>query len=117
MGLFYLCEVAMVTGYCGVYFRSKKVVERIWLGARPCPERSNLRTPSPIHQDRNTTTILLPAFLERAAQSGYREGERSIMEFLDARRVRSTILLRRLELLRSLKRGEIKLRAARGEFE
>jgi cobalt-zinc-cadmium efflux system outer membrane protein len=55
--------------------------------------------------------------LERAAESGYREGERSIVEFLDARRIRSTIQVRRLELTRSLKQAEIALRAARGDFE
>jgi cobalt-zinc-cadmium efflux system outer membrane protein len=55
--------------------------------------------------------------LERAAESGYREGERSIVEFLDARRIRSTIEVRRLELTRSLKQAEVALRAARGDFE
>jgi len=55
--------------------------------------------------------------LERAAESGYREGERSIVEFLDARRIRSTIAVRRLELMRSLKQAEVALRAARGDFE
>ena len=55
--------------------------------------------------------------LEKAAESGYREGQRSIVELLDARRARTTVEYRRLELALSVKRAEVALRAARGDFE
>jgi len=55
--------------------------------------------------------------LERAVESGYREGQRSIVELLDARRVRTIVELRGLSLSLSAKNAEIALRAARGEFE
>jgi cobalt-zinc-cadmium efflux system outer membrane protein len=55
--------------------------------------------------------------LERAAESGYREGARSIVELVDAQRVRTEVERRRLELEVVAKRAEVALRAARGEFE
>jgi outer membrane protein TolC len=55
--------------------------------------------------------------LERAAQSGYREGHRTIVELLDARQTRTRVELRRLELMLTRKRAELELRAARGDFE
>lgn len=55
--------------------------------------------------------------LERAAQSGYREGERSIVELVDAQRARTEVERRRLELQLAAKRAEVALRAAQGEFE
>jgi len=55
--------------------------------------------------------------LERAAVSGYREGLRSLVELLDARRARASVDLRRLELSVAIKRAEIALRASRGDFE
>lgn len=55
--------------------------------------------------------------LERAAESGYREGLRSIVELVDAQRARTSVELRQLELALAAKRAEIELRAARGEFE
>ncbi len=55
--------------------------------------------------------------LERAAESGYREGERTLTELLDAHRARTTVDIRRLELALSVKRAEVALRATTGEFE
>lgn len=55
--------------------------------------------------------------LSRAVQSGYEAGERSIVELLDAERTRLAIERRRLALEVAAKRAEIRLRAARGEFE
>lgn len=55
--------------------------------------------------------------LSRAAESGYREGVRSIVELLDTQRARTAVELRRLELALAGKRAEVLLRAARGEFE
>jgi len=55
--------------------------------------------------------------LLRAAQSGYREGERSIVELLDAQRVQTEVGQRRLSLLAKAKRAEAKLRAAKGELQ
>lgn len=55
--------------------------------------------------------------LERAAESGYREGQRSVLELLDVRRTRTTIDTRRLDLELAVKRAEVALRAANGEFE
>lgn len=52
-----------------------------------------------------------------AAQSGYREGERSIVELLDAQRARTDVAERRLDLLGTAKRAEARLRAAAGDFE
>lgn len=57
------------------------------------------------------------ALLERAAESGYREGERSLVELLDAQRARTAVDLRRLDLELAARRAEIALRAARGELE
>jgi len=55
--------------------------------------------------------------LERAVESGYREGDRSIVELVDAQRARTDVDRRRLDLELAAKRAEIRLRAARGEFE
>ena len=55
--------------------------------------------------------------LMRAAESGYREGERSIIEFVDASRSRTTVELRQLELMTLVKLSEVAVRASRGEFE
>ncbi len=55
--------------------------------------------------------------LDRAAESGYREGERSIVELVDAQRARTEVARRRLELQLACKRAELTLRAAGGEFE
>jgi cobalt-zinc-cadmium efflux system outer membrane protein len=55
--------------------------------------------------------------LERAVQSGYREGDRTVVELLDAQRARTDVDRRRLALEFLAKLAEIDLRAARGEFE
>jgi cobalt-zinc-cadmium efflux system outer membrane protein len=55
--------------------------------------------------------------MERAAASGYREGDRSVIELLDAQRARTAVARRQLELEWFAKRSEVALRAARGEFE
>ncbi len=52
-----------------------------------------------------------------AAQSGYREGERSIVELLDAQRAQTDVAERRLSLLGTAKRAEARLRAAVGELQ
>ena len=49
-----------------------------------------------------------------AAQSGYTEGERTIVELLDAQRARTAVAERRLELLLNAKRAELRVRAAGG---
>lgn len=55
--------------------------------------------------------------LVRAAESGYREGQRSVVELLDAQRALERVALRRLELALAGKRAELAVRAAGGEFE
>jgi cobalt-zinc-cadmium efflux system outer membrane protein len=55
--------------------------------------------------------------LVRGAESGYREGERSLIELLDAQRARTAVELRRLELGLAARRAEVGLRAAQGGFE
>lgn len=52
-----------------------------------------------------------------AAQSGYREGERTIVELLDAQRAQTDVAERRLSLLGTAKRAEARLRAARGVLQ
>jgi outer membrane protein TolC len=52
-----------------------------------------------------------------AAKSGYNEGQRTIVELLDAERARTEVAERRLSLLGKAKRAEARLRSARGEFE
>ncbi|MCG8421004.1 MAG: TolC family protein [Proteobacteria bacterium] len=54
--------------------------------------------------------------LLRAAQSGYREGQRSIVELLDAQRAQTDVAERRLSLLGAAKQAEARLRAAAGEL-
>ena len=55
--------------------------------------------------------------LQRAAESGYREGQRSVVELLDAQRTHTRVALRRLELLHAARGAQVALRAATGEFE
>jgi cobalt-zinc-cadmium efflux system outer membrane protein len=55
--------------------------------------------------------------LLRAAQGGYREGERSVVELLDAERAQTEVALRRLLLLARAKRAETQLRSAAGELK
>lgn len=55
--------------------------------------------------------------LLKAAQSGYREGERSIVELLDAQRTQIEVAERRLGLLGAAKRAEVRLRAAGGVLQ
>jgi cobalt-zinc-cadmium efflux system outer membrane protein len=55
--------------------------------------------------------------LLRAAESGYREGQRSVVELLDAERARAAVEGRRLDLALSARQAEIAARAARGELE
>ena len=52
-----------------------------------------------------------------AAQSGYREGRRTIVELLDAQRARTEAVKRRLRLLEIAKKSEVQARAAAGEFQ
>lgn len=55
--------------------------------------------------------------LGRASEAGYREGTRTMAELLDAERARSEVELRKIELAATVKRAELALRAASGEFE
>jgi cobalt-zinc-cadmium efflux system outer membrane protein len=55
--------------------------------------------------------------LGRASEAGYREGTRSMTELLDAERTRSDVELRKIDLVHAVRRAEIAVRAARGEFE
>ncbi len=52
-----------------------------------------------------------------AARSGYREGERTVVELLDAQRAQTDVAERRLNLLRAAKRAEARLRAAAGDLQ
>lgn len=52
-----------------------------------------------------------------AAQSGYREGERTLVELLDAQRAQIDVAERRLSLLGTAKRAEARLRAAAGDLQ
>lgn len=52
-----------------------------------------------------------------AVRSGYREGERSVVELLDAQRARTDVAQRRLSLLGAAKRAEARLRAAAGDLQ
>lgn len=51
-----------------------------------------------------------------AARSGYREGERTIVELLDAQTAQTDVAERRLRLLGTAKQAEARLRAAAGEL-
>jgi cobalt-zinc-cadmium efflux system outer membrane protein len=62
-------------------------------------------------------TAARAAELERAAEAAYREGRQSILELLDAQRMRTSLEERKLELQLLAKRAELQLRAARGELE
>ena len=55
--------------------------------------------------------------LERAALAGYREGDRSVVELVDAQRARTAVARRVLALELEAKQAELALRAAQGEFE
>jgi cobalt-zinc-cadmium efflux system outer membrane protein len=55
--------------------------------------------------------------LGRASEAGYREGMRTMAELLDAERARLEVELRKIELRAAVKRAELALRAASGEFE
>jgi len=55
--------------------------------------------------------------LNRAAESGYREGQLSIVELLDAQQTRTKLELRELELKVAVKQAEVSLCGARGEYE
>ncbi len=55
--------------------------------------------------------------LERSVTSGYREGQRTVVELIDARRARTEVALRALELDLIAKTAEVDLRAAKGAFE
>lgn len=59
---------------------------------------------------RHVTTLV------EAARSGYREGERTIVELLDAQRTQTEVAQRRLDLRRTAKFAEIRLRSAAGEL-
>jgi hypothetical protein len=54
--------------------------------------------------------------LERAADSAYREGRQTIIELLDAQRMRTAIEERGLALRLQAKRAELDLRAAGDEL-
>jgi len=54
--------------------------------------------------------------LLRAANSGYSEGRRTLVELLDARRAAVAVAMRRLDLRLEAKRAEIDLRRASGEL-
>jgi outer membrane protein, heavy metal efflux system len=55
--------------------------------------------------------------LQIAMTSGYIEGQRTLIELLDARRTTTALALHRLGLLLEAKKAEISLREARGEFQ
>lgn len=52
-----------------------------------------------------------------ASTSGYREGERTILELLDAQNAQTEVAEQRIRLLSNAKQAEARLRAARGEFQ
>ncbi len=54
--------------------------------------------------------------LQRTVEGGYREGVRTIVEVVDARRARTAIQIRGLELALAAKEAELALRAAQGDF-
>lgn len=54
--------------------------------------------------------------LLQAAERGYAEGERTIIELVDSQRMRTDVALRALELREIAKRAEIRVRAASGEL-
>ncbi|MFK7999739.1 MAG: TolC family protein [Polyangiales bacterium] len=64
-----------------------------------------------------TATQDMVETLLRAAQSGYREGERTILELLDAQRTQIEVNERRLALLWAAKHAETRLRAAVGDLQ
>lgn len=67
-----------------------------------------------------TFTLATKAKVElllRAAQSGYREGELSVVELVDAQRTQVEVDRRALVLAWTAKQAEVALRAAQGEFE
>ncbi len=73
-----------------------------------------LRTEAKRFREATATQVLA---LQRTAESGYREGERTLVELLDASRTRLSIQARQLELDLAIKQAEVLLRASKGEFE
>lgn len=65
--------------------------------------------------NKNTTTQREQLLI--AAQSGYREGRRTIVELIDAQRARTDAIRKRLRLLEIVKKSEAQARAAAGEFQ
>ena len=55
--------------------------------------------------------------LDRATESGYREGQRTLLELLDSNRTLLSVRLRQLELHLAVRKADVELRDARGEFE
>jgi cobalt-zinc-cadmium efflux system outer membrane protein len=63
------------------------------------------------------TTVNQSEVLERAAQSGYREGALSIVELLDAQKTRTELEIRQLALALAVKQAEVAFCASRGDYE
>lgn len=63
------------------------------------------------------TTVNQSEVLERAAQSGYREGALSIVELLDAQQTRTELEVRQLALALAVKEAEVAFCASRGDYE
>ncbi len=55
--------------------------------------------------------------LNRAATSGYREGQRTLLELIDANNALSAVRTRRLDLQLLARQAQLELRDASGEFE
>ncbi len=55
--------------------------------------------------------------LQKAITSGYTEGQRTLIELLDARRTTTALALHHLALMVEAKQAELSLREARGEFQ
>ena len=78
------------------------------------------------HERLVTTREELERFRSRVTESvslllgstlaGYREGERSVIELVDARRAQVDVALRLLELEKTAKQAEVRLRSATGEW-
>ena len=65
----------------------------------------------------DTATAVGVETLVAAAQSGYREGQRTIVELLDAQATATEVAERCLELFAAAKRAEVLARAAAGELQ
>lgn len=77
----------------------------IYRNARAELERFEAKTMGPVEA------------LLAASTSGYREGERTILELLDAQNARTEVAERQIRLLGNAKEAEARLRAAQGEFQ